>query len=171
MNFSDLSHAANFTPAIDSSTPLSFARPRMTAPEPPMTLSAFVHYLTAIRDGAYLCLLPQNTQAEVEFHQAELWRLSHGPLGDHPEHLSNLFDDMSCNDMIPETTRQKREFMYEAIDRIMQELADLHETYLNNMTILYAEMLSKWDADIARTGSFVLPLPLLLSLLVNPPSC
>ena len=161
MNFSEPGCAATTNSTFNSSTPLHFARSLFTGIALPPNISNFTRHLTAIRDAAYLLLLPQTCRAEVEFHQAETSRISNGPLGDDVLLASTLFfRNTFRRDAIDDANiaRMQNENIYEATDRMLLDLAAEQDRYMDNMTLLLADMKEKWRCDFLETGSFVNPL-------------
>lgn len=123
-------------------------------------MSNFTRHLTAIRDAAYLLLLPQTCRAEVEFHQAETSRISNGPLGDAVLQASTLFFlNTFRRDAVDDTeiARMQNEDIYEATHRMLLDLAAEQDRYMDNMTLLLADMKEKWRLDLIETGSFITP--------------
>lgn len=168
MNFSEPDSAANTSTSVNSSTPLHFARSLFSDIETPISISKFTRHLTAIRDAAYLLLLPQTCRAEVEFHHAETSRIANGHLGNDVLHASTLFFlNTFRRDAVDDTevARMQNEDIYEATHRMLLDLTAEQDRYLDNMTLLLADMKEKWRLDLIETGSFVNP------LFLSPPPC
>lgn len=51
----------------------------------------------------------------------------------------------------------QNEDIYEATHRMLLDLAAEQDRYMDNMTLLLADMKEKWRLDLIETGSFVTP--------------
>ena len=154
MNFSQPPGSAAPT---NVGTPLSFALALFTGIETHRTdISTFTTQLTAIHIAAYLLLLPRTTPAEDDFVKAEASRVTHGPFGDQVLHIARFFILLAFRDALGDDGQRQRmltQDIYEATDRMLIDLAKEQELYLDNMTLLLAEMKAKWKVSMDETGS------------------